>query len=184
MDGYEATKQLKENPTTFKIPIVALTASVKMGDKSKMKAQYGFDGYLSKPVKMCDLFAELSHYLSHKTALRTENAAPVDTLIALNPEKIARLPELIETLEKEMMPMLKKISGVLEMGAIENFAKQVGELGTEYNVPSLVYYADNLSEFSHNFDIANIEGALKKFPEIVENLRVCPTPYKVSINAN
>jgi len=80
--------------------------------------------------------------------------------------------------------MLKKISGVLEMGAIENFAKQVGELGTEYNVPSLVYYADNLSEFSHNFDIANIEGALKKFPEIVENLRVCPTPYKVSINAN
>jgi len=30
MDGYEATKQLKENPTTFKIPIVALTASVKM----------------------------------------------------------------------------------------------------------------------------------------------------------
>jgi PAS domain S-box-containing protein len=174
MDGYEATKQLKENPSTFNIPIVALTASVKMGDKSKMKAQYGFDGYLSKPVKMCDLFAELSHYLSHQTALRTETAAPVEILSALTPEKIARLPELIETLEKEMMPVLKKISGVLEMGAIENFAKQVGELGTEYNMLSLVYYADNLCEFSHNFDIANIEGALKKFPEIVENLRCLP----------
>lgn len=49
IDGYAALRQLKEDPRTAHIPIVALTAQAMRGDKEAVLAA-GFDGYISKPI--------------------------------------------------------------------------------------------------------------------------------------
>ena len=49
MDGLEATRRLKRNPTTAAIPIVCLTAHAMHGDEARAR-RAGCDGYLTKPL--------------------------------------------------------------------------------------------------------------------------------------
>ncbi len=50
LDGWEATRQLKVDPVTQAIPVVALTAFAMRGDEEQARAA-GCDDYLSKPVR-------------------------------------------------------------------------------------------------------------------------------------
>ena len=51
MDGLALTRQLKADPATRHIPIVALTAYAMKGDAEKAR-EAGCDGYISKPVEV------------------------------------------------------------------------------------------------------------------------------------
>lgn len=50
VDGWEATRQLKADPATAAIRVVALTAHAFPADRERA-ARIGFDDYLSKPVE-------------------------------------------------------------------------------------------------------------------------------------
>jgi hypothetical protein len=102
------------------------------------------------------------HYLNHITFENTlKNFTPLDR---------ARFPELLSAMEKEILPIWKKISGAIEIDVVNDFAQNIIKLGCEYNVSELIQYGENLREFTKNFDIKNIKGNLKKFPEIVDGL--------------
>jgi two-component system cell cycle response regulator DivK len=49
MDGWAAGRELKADPTTSQIPLLALTAHTLPGDR-KRAMESGFDGYISKPI--------------------------------------------------------------------------------------------------------------------------------------
>jgi CheY-like chemotaxis protein len=49
MDGFEAARELKADPATAAIPLVAFTALAMRGDEEQALSA-GFDGYLSKPI--------------------------------------------------------------------------------------------------------------------------------------
>ena len=49
LDGYGVVKQLKREPRTRHIPIVAVTASAMTSDRTAVLAA-GFDGYITKPI--------------------------------------------------------------------------------------------------------------------------------------
>jgi two-component system cell cycle response regulator DivK len=49
IDGVEATRQLKDEPSTADIPIVALTASVLQADRARFE-EAGFVGLIAKPI--------------------------------------------------------------------------------------------------------------------------------------
>lgn len=49
MDGWEATRHIKANERTRKIPVVALTAHAMAGDEQRAR-QAGCDGYVAKPI--------------------------------------------------------------------------------------------------------------------------------------
>jgi two-component system, cell cycle response regulator DivK len=49
IDGVEATRQLKGEPSTANIPIVALTASVLQADRARFE-EAGFAGLIAKPI--------------------------------------------------------------------------------------------------------------------------------------
>ena len=50
MDGWEATRQLKGDPKTRSIPVVALTAFAMRGDEEQARAA-GCDDYIPKPAR-------------------------------------------------------------------------------------------------------------------------------------
>jgi two-component system, cell cycle response regulator DivK len=56
MDGPAALVQLRSEPRTAGIPVVAVTSSAMMGDRERLLAA-GFDGYLEKPISVKE-FAE------------------------------------------------------------------------------------------------------------------------------
>jgi PAS domain S-box-containing protein len=58
MDGFEATKLIrqKEKGSGKHLPIIALTAHAMQGDKERCLA-CGMDGYVSKPIKLEELFS-------------------------------------------------------------------------------------------------------------------------------
>jgi CheY-like chemotaxis protein len=171
MDGYEATKHLKDNPKTTDIPIIALTASVALNEKAKIEA-HGFDGYLAKPVKISELLSELSHYLkcTKKAYADEPQVATTEADSILNPEDIADLPKLINKLKQEVIPLWKKASVIMEMGIIAELAEKIIELGKEYNIPVFVSYGEPLLESTQTFDIAYIQKARKEFPVLVKPL--------------
>jgi two-component system cell cycle response regulator DivK len=50
VDGLEASRQLKADPRSADIPIIALTAFAQRGDEERAR-KAGCDGYLSKPCR-------------------------------------------------------------------------------------------------------------------------------------
>ena len=51
MSGFEATQQIKTDPATAAIPVVALTAQAMRGDEEQARAA-GCDAYVTKPLDM------------------------------------------------------------------------------------------------------------------------------------
>lgn len=58
MDGIAAMKQLKADPATAGIPIIAITASAMTHNRTTMLAE-GFDGYQTKPITLKEFLAEI-----------------------------------------------------------------------------------------------------------------------------
>jgi two-component system, cell cycle response regulator DivK len=62
MDGWTATKTLKDDPTTAAIPIIALTAHAMSGDETKARAA-GCDEFDTKPVELKRLLGKMEGLL-------------------------------------------------------------------------------------------------------------------------
>jgi CheY-like chemotaxis protein len=62
MDGITAMKQLKADPNTKSIPIIAITASAMTNNRTAMLAE-GFDGYQTKPIALKDFLGEVDRVL-------------------------------------------------------------------------------------------------------------------------
>ncbi|MCB1747386.1 MAG: response regulator [Gammaproteobacteria bacterium] len=62
IDGVEALQRLRNDPATANIPIVAFTASVMAGDRSRVTAA-GFDAFLSKPIDLKPFLATVTRLL-------------------------------------------------------------------------------------------------------------------------
>jgi CheY-like chemotaxis protein len=67
MDGWEATQQLKANPQTSRIPIIALTAHAMTGDREKALAS-GCDDYDTKPIELPRLLSKIEDCLKSLTS--------------------------------------------------------------------------------------------------------------------
>jgi two-component system, cell cycle response regulator DivK len=63
IDGWTATRILKQDPRTAQIPVIALTAHAMTGDKEKALAA-GCDEFETKPVELKRLLAKMEALLA------------------------------------------------------------------------------------------------------------------------
>jgi CheY-like chemotaxis protein len=66
MDGLSLTRQLKADPATRHIAIVALTAYAMKGDDLKAK-EAGCDGYITKPIDLDTLPGAIAKFVGRTT---------------------------------------------------------------------------------------------------------------------
>ena len=62
VDGLTATEKIREMPELDHVPVVALTANVREGDK-QMTIDAGCDGYIGKPIDVDKFPDQVIHYL-------------------------------------------------------------------------------------------------------------------------
>jgi two-component system cell cycle response regulator DivK len=67
IDGWEATRRIKANDATRKIPVIALTAHAMAGDREKA-IEVGCDDYDTKPVEISRLLGKIASLLAAKAA--------------------------------------------------------------------------------------------------------------------
>ncbi|MDY7023082.1 MAG: response regulator [Cyanobacteriota bacterium] len=67
INGLEATKQIRQNPSLVNVPIIALTALAMSGDHERC-LEAGADDYLSKPVKLKQLAHRIQQHLASKSS--------------------------------------------------------------------------------------------------------------------
>jgi len=79
MDGYEATRALRQRPELRGLPVIALTANAMVGDRAKALAM-GMNDHVAKPIKFEELFSTLARWV------RPAGAAMAEPVVAANDE--------------------------------------------------------------------------------------------------
>ena len=67
ISGIEALKQLRADPATATIPVIAVTASVMVSDRRNI-TDAGFDGYVGKPLNLKEFLAAVASALAPRGA--------------------------------------------------------------------------------------------------------------------
>lgn len=67
MDGWEATRRIKDDETTRHIPLIGLSAHAMAGDEQKGR-EAGCDDYDTKPVDFPRLLGKINSALEHQVA--------------------------------------------------------------------------------------------------------------------
>ena len=62
LDGYAATRRLREDPRYATLPVIAMTANALAGDREKCLAA-GMNDYITKPIRMSEFFGALERWL-------------------------------------------------------------------------------------------------------------------------
>ena len=62
MDGFEATRTIREDPRNHALPIIAMTANAMSGDKERCIAS-GMNDHVAKPIDIAQLFSTMAKYI-------------------------------------------------------------------------------------------------------------------------
>jgi CheY-like chemotaxis protein len=62
MDGYEATRALRQHPQWRDLPVIAMTADAMVGDREKALAA-GMNDHVAKPIHVDEMFATLARWI-------------------------------------------------------------------------------------------------------------------------
>ena len=68
MDGYEATRLIRQRPQWRDLPVIAMTANAMVGDREKVLAA-GMNDHIAKPIDIGNLFATLARWVAPRRAL-------------------------------------------------------------------------------------------------------------------
>ena len=152
MDGFEATKCIRNNPKYKSLPILAITASVLYTEK-EMQENYGFDKLLTKPVLHSTLIDNLNLYLKSSIIDTDNTVKEVNNTMseALRIKyKESFLDVVCEQENKNNFSQLKKLA--LD---ISNFSK-------ENKSEILLGLSQKLKDAVSSFDIDMIEISLNE----------------------
>ena len=178
LNGEEATRRMKADADLRQIPVIALTASAMNEDVSHL--QQLCDGYLAKPVSRDHLVAEMMRFLPHHRADQGETQETLaveldETPIELDEATLARLPELIQMADAQLLGECERLGQEMLLTEIEAFAHRIESLGSEFGFPLLQRWAQKVMEEVTMFDLNALPTTMSSFADVVASMRQLTT---------
>ncbi len=97
MDGYEATRRIREHARYMNLPIIAMTANVMEGDQEK-RNQAGMNDLVAKPIDLNTLYKTLIRWIPARATGASPSSSTVKPLPMADEEGIV-LPDQMSGLE-------------------------------------------------------------------------------------
>ncbi|AXQ29450.1 response regulator [Solimonas sp. K1W22B-7] len=137
MDGYEATRRLRADSRHAALPIIAMTASVTLQDRTLCEAA-GMNAHVAKPIDLDELLVTLLRWVRPQRA-----PAPVEVVKAVQEEW--QLPGI------DVAAGLRRVGGKREtyLRVLKVFADSIGDPPAEVRVALRVGATDAALEVAH-----------------------------------
>ncbi|MCP4700534.1 MAG: response regulator [Gammaproteobacteria bacterium] len=185
MDGYEATRLIKNNPCYAKLPVIAMTAYTLKGDKEKCLAA-GMDDYIAKPIAVDRLLAVLSKWIKPGKRLPVPSRAKIEETPESNlPDKLPgidiaaglkRLGGDKHLFKKFLMDFRRDNTGTLQTirGALDN-DDQTLALHLTHALKGLAgnLSMTSLSDTAKSLETAVRQGEKASFAGLLEETEQC-----------
>ncbi len=165
MDGYEATKLIKE---ISDVPIISLTASVMQDEHENYKGE-NFDGFLRKPVLKQELYAELAKFLPYNVKAPHVKESKLESFVLSDKAK-ANLGLILNIMSQEITPLNQKVLKSNNIKEIGKMATMIESLANDYEIDILKKYYRDLHVAIESFDIASLQKLLKDYADIEEEI--------------
>ncbi len=91
MDGYTATRNIRDQEGFGDLPIIAMTANAMAGDRDKVLAA-GMNDHIAKPIKVDDMFRIMSKWIKPGALPDRDEAPPVAVKETVDSADFPRLP--------------------------------------------------------------------------------------------
>ena len=167
MNGYETISKIRQDKTLEDLPVIAVTASV-MGEDLQKVDQYGFDGYLRKPVERNELFRVTANYLEYSKEPET---GTTDISLEIPDASVTQLQELNDIVEAELLPEWQQIKDRGDFELIGRFAEKLTKHAADCGVSNFVEFGKLLSQNVDSFEIIEVDSLMKQFPKMIEALK-------------
>jgi PAS domain S-box-containing protein len=175
MNGIEALEQLKANPQTQAIPVVALTAYSLQQERESLLNK-GFNGYLQKPISKNELLDCLKTFLKGQThphdpeTMPTPMAPQMPQTPTFEQDSAEQQEQFQTLLQQDWLPRWKDIQDSLILDELESFAQDLITLAEHHKQPTLKGYAKQLLNDVESFVLESAQERLKAFPNLVQSL--------------
>ncbi|MBF0422810.1 MAG: response regulator [Magnetococcales bacterium] len=196
MDGFQATREIRQDPVFKELPILAMTAHAMTGDREK-SLEAGMDDHITKPIDPEKLFQALVKWIPVR-----ERAVPEKTLGHPDREDETNLPGQLPGIDMETG--LKRVGGNRRLfvkllkefrrdywNVIETIKADL-EQGREEDARRLVHTikgisgslgADALHHAVQDFESAVKETRIRDYGSLLEHLRTALMPMVEGIAA-
>jgi two-component system, sensor histidine kinase and response regulator len=178
MDGYEATRIIRQDPESGNVPIIAMTANAMTGDREKC-LEAGMNDHIAKPISMESLFETLAEWVSTTKArplqtsvdpLKTEDSTDIlpQTLPGINLEKgLLNVDDNKKLFRKLLLDFYKdhQQDAQLLQAALKTDDREVAQrIAHSIKGVSGTLGAEKLSQVS-----AHLESSLNQMPEEISS---------------
>ncbi len=158
MDGYHATRILKQDPDLKNIPVVALTASTMKGQNEEPEKL--FNGILHKPVKKQALIRILANHLKHKKNKKETWQTNNDSKDSISSQNFIISEEVRQLFNEQFAGKIEDQGGYVILDELDTLLEQIKEFTVNYKVLALQDPLEKIQRYRDDFDLTMIQQTL------------------------
>ena len=187
LDGYGATRQIRQEYPDLPIRIIAMTANAMRGDHEKC-LEAGMDDYLSKPVDIGKLEEILNRWQPAAPAILAEAAKPavdLDRLLQITGSDPAMFGEIAdEYLEQaaEILTLMKLALEKPDVPEIQRLAHKLGGSSATCGMVAIMPPLAKLERMPENVEPVFAGDLLRQASDHLRNIRRFLTLHSKTLN--
>lgn len=167
LNGYETIHKIRNDQRLKDLPVIAFTASVIGEDLEKVR-DFGFNGYMRKPVDRAMLFRETAKFLNHH---KPHQSMPANTM-EVDFKDTETLKAVQQLLQQELLPEWERIIDKGDIELIDQFCQKLLSIADQYHISFLQEYAEKLAVKIQSVDLYSIYELMHQYPQLLDHVNL------------